>query len=210
MSPPSGKAMRSTVFAWRRGHRRRVLEDFANAVDLSHFRKRYEELFKLQGTSDDELRDFQRELRGVWHPTHAETVSVKAGIDSLFQRWFEWSPRGDWHFPRMVVSRLKRMEGAYVYPNPYHFGVSLAWALVEAGPRLAKCRNSECPAPYFLRNRAKQQYCERKACAAYGQRQHKLKWWEKHKAEQLGKRKAERRRKARTASGKKSQRKRGK
>ena len=41
------------------------------------------------------------------------------------------------------------------------------------------CGNPDCPAPYFLRKRKDQKYCERGSCSAYAQRQYALGWWER-------------------------------
>jgi hypothetical protein len=43
----------------------------------------------------------------------------------------------------------------------------------------AKCANPECPAPYFLKKRITQKYCEAGECVAWAQRQSALKWWHK-------------------------------
>jgi hypothetical protein len=41
------------------------------------------------------------------------------------------------------------------------------------------CGNPDCPAPYFLRKRKDQKYCERGSCSAYAQRQYALGWWKR-------------------------------
>jgi hypothetical protein len=50
--------------------------------------------------------------------------------------------------------------------------------LLNSADRALVCRNPECPAPLFFRNRRKrrQTYCSPK-CSGFGQRQAKLKWW---------------------------------
>jgi hypothetical protein len=39
------------------------------------------------------------------------------------------------------------------------------------------CGYPDCPAPYFLKRRKDQKFCERGSCTAYAQRQYALKWW---------------------------------
>jgi hypothetical protein len=45
--------------------------------------------------------------------------------------------------------------------------------------RLRVCARPECPHPYFVARHLKQQYCN-DSCAAWGQRQWKLRWWAEH------------------------------
>jgi hypothetical protein len=42
------------------------------------------------------------------------------------------------------------------------------------------CANPECAAPYFIRKRSTQKYCEAGPCVAYGARQRANKWWGQH------------------------------
>jgi len=46
-----------------------------------------------------------------------------------------------------------------------------------AAGKLGVCGNPDCPAPYFLKRRRNQKYCERGSCTAYAQRQYSLKSW---------------------------------
>jgi hypothetical protein len=41
------------------------------------------------------------------------------------------------------------------------------------------CGNPECTAPYFIAAKRSLKYCS-DVCSRYGQRQHKLKWWNEH------------------------------
>ncbi len=42
------------------------------------------------------------------------------------------------------------------------------------------CANPECAAPYFIRKRNTQKYCDAGPCLAYGARQRANKWWGEH------------------------------
>jgi hypothetical protein len=60
------------------------------------------------------------------------------------------------------------------------------WSLIcvlflmdHAAGKTGVCGNPECPAPYFLRKRKDQKYCERGKCSAYAQRKYALGWWER-------------------------------
>lgn len=42
------------------------------------------------------------------------------------------------------------------------------------------CANPECAAPYFIRKRNTQKYCEAGPCVEYGARQRANRWWHEH------------------------------
>lgn len=69
-------------------------------------------------------------------------------------------------------------DGTYsVEPSDMFFPLSLAIAAGEWMAKMMVCGNPDCPAPYFLKTRKTQRFCERGPCVAYGQRQHALNWW---------------------------------
>jgi hypothetical protein len=43
--------------------------------------------------------------------------------------------------------------------------------------KIGVCENPGCPAPYFLKGRKDQKYCELGPCTEYAHRQYALKWW---------------------------------
>jgi hypothetical protein len=45
------------------------------------------------------------------------------------------------------------------------------------GGKLGKCENPDCPAPYFLKKRKTQRFCDSELCTAFAQSQYALKWW---------------------------------
>jgi len=53
------------------------------------------------------------------------------------------------------------------------------------------CGNPDCPAPYYLKGRSSQKYCDLSPCMEYAHRQHALKWWretgQKRRAKKRGK-----------------------
>jgi hypothetical protein len=69
------------------------------------------------------------------------------------------------------------------------------------GERLRVCSRPACSHPYFVARHLKQTYCS-DACAQWGQRQWKLKWWAEHGTEWRDKRAAARRKKSSIAKEK--------
>jgi hypothetical protein len=47
--------------------------------------------------------------------------------------------------------------------------------------RLALCINPDCQAPYFVRKRKTQKYCESGPCKEQAQREQKREWWTRHR-----------------------------
>jgi hypothetical protein len=57
--------------------------------------------------------------------------------------------------------------------------ICLLFLMDHSAGKTGVCGNPECPAPYFLRKRKDQKYCERGKCSAYAQRRYALGWWER-------------------------------
>lgn len=58
--------------------------------------------------------------------------------------------------------------------------------------KIGVCENPGCPAPYFLKGRRDQKYCELGPCTEYAHRQYALKWWrEKGQRRRAKKRKSQ-------------------
>jgi len=164
--------------------RRELLLDLANLPDdrCAPFRRRYRALLGLPD-SDARLLRYRDQLRHLWVNIH----------DASLARWVE-----DVHESRERVWLLGYLRGApYVNPNYFLFPLALSSGATELTAKMAVCANPKCPEPYFLKNRGTQRFCDRRACLAYGQRQHKLRWWQKHEAEQLKAKKAKKRKKPR-------------
>jgi hypothetical protein len=50
--------------------------------------------------------------------------------------------------------------------------------LIDAGAgKIGKCANPGCDAPYFLKSRRNQKFCETGECVVWAQRQYALNWW---------------------------------
>jgi len=76
--------------------------------------------------------------------------------------------------------------------------ICVLFLLDRIAGKTAVCANPECPAPYFLRKRKDQKFCERGPCSAYAQRRYALGWWERKGYELRAKRS-----KAKSAKGRK-------
>jgi hypothetical protein len=50
------------------------------------------------------------------------------------------------------------------------------------------CANPNCQAPYFLKQRNTQKFCERSSCTEYAQRQYALTWWRREGSRRRAKR----------------------
>lgn len=156
---------------WAAARRALMLDDLANLPDdaVGLFWKKWGKEY-IQSNSDRPLISYRDELRKIW----SLPISYKPDADTLVNvtqtRWLaETRQRSTW-----------RTWAGCVFPNFRLLPLSLAVAVGELAPRMAICANQECPQRYFLRKRRKQGFCDRPACIAYGQRQHKLKWWKEN------------------------------
>lgn len=189
------KLQRAIIRRVRSKWGRNMLLDLANldSGDWQRFRKRWA-VFLPPGfvgqDDDDRLRIWRDELRQVW------SLGPEAG--RILDRWVKRDPHdpGRWWVPLWLVDK------DFIEPNPGHLPFVLALTVRDLAGKLGHCPNPECPAPYFIKNRKNQKFCDRPACTAYGQREHKRKWWSQHGARWRAGRRAEKsvRKKKRTIS----------
>jgi hypothetical protein len=114
--------------------------------------------------------EFRDELRQLWQAGMERSPLAGA----MLRHWVHWcsvNHRPTWTVPSWA-------DGTFtVEPNYYIFPLALATASGEWMSKMAVCGNPGCPAPYFLKARRTQQFCEVPVCIAYGQKQHKREWW---------------------------------
>jgi hypothetical protein len=121
--------------------------------------------------------------------------------DTLRRAWM-----GDREAMRGIEAQIQ--DALEANPSVRAGGIELAtenlWSLIcmlflldHAGGKTAVCANPDCPAPYFLRKRKDQKFCEMGQCTAHAQRQYALKWWRKEGPERRAKRLKEQSRKRR-------------
>lgn len=155
------------------GHRAELLLDLANLSDnnCELFRSRWYKRFKLiwPDESDSSLLEYRDQLRKIW--SHDDPFGE---VLHNWLRQVRLSQQPSW-----ILSAFA--DGTHsAVPNYLFLPLSLAMGASELAPKMAVCANLECPQSYFLKKRKTQKFCDRPACLAYGQREHKKKWWHDH------------------------------
>jgi hypothetical protein len=163
---------------WGKVHEQLLL-DLVSVSDDScgRFRKRFPIL--VPGMNDSSILKFRDQLRKFWESEElTRFLWLECWVHEAHQ-----SPLPSWN----VVTYA---DGTHsIIPNSNLFPLSLAFAASELSPRMGICSNPDCPQTYFLKGRKTQRFCDWSICAAFGQRQHKLKWWDAHKEDLRTKRK---------------------
>lgn len=155
---------------WSAKRREKLLRDLANLNDAGSCKRFWEAHFWLDAEPDQALLRLRDELRNVWG-----NLSASEEVDGTLRQW--------------LGGEIAKGRPAFVpydplntmVPNPWNLRVTLAFAVLDSFQKLGTCGNPKCPRPYFFRSRAGQQFCNRKACLTYGQREHKLRWWHTHR-----------------------------
>ncbi len=117
------------------------------------------------------MYEYRDSLRRIWEGDRQAMLDVVCD-------WVKQANKRD-PFHAMVYTN-SRGQSVFVAPNYGILPLSLALGVSELWSNMAVCGNPECPNRYFLKGRKTQRYCDRPACAAYGQRQHKLNWWKEN------------------------------
>jgi hypothetical protein len=149
-------------------------------VDIANLRDGAERWFwhkwerdYIQTSWNRSLTEYRNELRAIWAVPLSRTHTQLTLADIRLRTWLveaQAHSRQTWVF-----------WSGCVYPDYRNLPLSLAVAVSELAPQMAKCENPECPSTYFLRGRKTQRFCDRPACIAYGQREHKRKWWNQNR-----------------------------
>jgi hypothetical protein len=157
---------------WRRKYRE-TLQELANLSDSDskRFMDRVGSRHYWLRSFRSALLQYRDDLRKVWSGDHETT-------ERAIHRWIqEATEEPAWH----VVSGTNHGRWYWnVLPNYAVFPLALALGVSELQPRMAICKNPGCPNKYFLKARKTQRFCDRPACSACGQREHKRKWWSEH------------------------------
>jgi hypothetical protein len=168
---------------------RDVLLDLANLGDrdCQQFRQRWQVFLAPAPLEQDggRILAWRDKLRKVWSavsvfcqtaPQRSEDqmcaiLGNEVGV--ILDSWMEEVPydSNQWHMPLWIIHR------DFMEPNPGRLGFVLALTIRDLWSKLGHCPNPECPHPYFIKGRKNQRFCDRPACAAHGQREHKRKWW---------------------------------
>jgi len=142
---------------------------FANMRDepesIAAFVKRWGPIV-APGLGDDHdlklARAFRHALRAAW-------AGDKAALE-MMQR----------HVGKVIATI--RVSGGRIEVEPAETWVTayLLFLQDHSEDRPGICANPECVAPYFIRKRNTQKYCEAGPCVAYSARQRANKWWHEH------------------------------
>ncbi len=154
---------------------------------------RYEPAFRRM-LSERQSLDYVKKFRNLWerrlyvYEDDEELLALRDDLREVFETGeamkflSKWGgararKRSDPGLLRIVQVQLYGKQ----FPLPeIDLRLVISMAILASLPRMTRCANPECPSPYFLRSKKTQRFCERPACAAYGQRQHKLNWWRTH------------------------------
>ena len=158
------------------------LRDDGSERFLRKFKGYYaaEDIRALTNTGQLKIYEYRDVLRKIW----AGDGHVAANAVS------DWIIETNKRQPfRAMVSSDHTGTTVHVEPNYSILPLSLALGVSELWPKMAICGNPACRS-YFFKGRNTQRFCDRGACTAYGQREHKKKWWNEHGAEWKQKRDA--------------------
>jgi len=148
---------------------RRMLSKRQSVQYLKKFRDRWEQdLYVYE--DDDELLDLRDDLRQVFE---------SGDPTNFLSRWGRARARKRSDPGRLRIVLVQLYGKRFPLPE-IDLRLVISMAVLGALPQMRRCANPDCHSPYFLADRKTQQYCDRPACAAYGQRQHKLNWWRMH------------------------------
>jgi hypothetical protein len=153
---------------------REILIELANLRDDScgRFRRRFRMLDVSARKDDSAILHFRDQLRVLWRREKEEDRFIPLHEwlnNSCMNRQQTWS----------VCSNA---GGTYsVEPRYSILPLTLALSASVWQAKMAVCENPNCAQKYFLKGRRTQRFCDRELCAAYGQRQHKLNWWNENR-----------------------------
>jgi hypothetical protein len=179
---------------WRPKQRKTLLE-LANLsdTDQKRFMAQVGSRYYWNRSFRSSPREYRDDLRKIW----------SGDLETTQRAMHRWTNQANEEPAWFLSSRVEHGRHYWsVLPNYAVFPLALALGVSELRPKMAICENPGCPNKYFLKERITQRFCDRPACTAYGQREHKRKWWSEH-----GKEWKQSRVGNRTASGKKHQKK---
>lgn len=167
--PQIKKLVRTEAERFWAKRRKEILLELVSLRDDScaRFRRRFPMLNVSVHKEDEEILKFRNVLQQLWRGD-VRTFAVVASWVRYAQLQHTWTV-GTWADGTLSVQ-----------PNYCLFPLCLAIAASEWGGKMTTCANPDCPQPYFLKGRKTQRFCDRPACIAYGQREHKRNWWSEH------------------------------
>jgi len=155
---------------------RDILIELANLRDDScpRFRRRFPMLDVSIRKEDSAILHFRDQLQRLWRREKEQ---------DRFAPLHEWLNHSCMN-RQQTWGVASNADGTYsVEPMYTILALTLGLAASVWQAKMAVCENPDCLQKYFLRGRRTQRFCDREVCAAYGQRQHKLKWWKENRQE---------------------------
>jgi hypothetical protein len=117
--------------------------------------------------------------------------------------------RKSWYDEKLHPLRVLHIEDSFDFSVEFHVQLQLESGTVDLVPgdlwtlicflfqrdyyKLGYCENPDCPAPYFVKKRKTQKFCEAGPCVAFKQRKYALGWWNTEGKQRRQKRQQERR-----------------
>jgi hypothetical protein len=153
---------------------RATLIELANLRDDSceRFRRRCHMLHISVKEDDSVILHFRDQLRRLWRKEKEEDRVAP------LHEWLDHSRVNG----QQTWSVATNSDGTYsVEPRYSILPLTLALSASVWQAKMGVCENPSCSQKYFLKDRRTQLFCDREVCAAYGQRQHKLNWWNKNR-----------------------------
>lgn len=157
---------------WRKKQRKTLLE-LANLsdLDLKRFMAQVGSRYYWNRSLRSSVGEYRDDLRKIWSGDF-ETAQM------AMQRWTDQANQEPAWFLSSGAEHGKHYWS--VLPNYAILPLALVIGVSELQSKMAICENPGCPNKYFLKERKTQRFCDVPACAAYGQREHKRKWWSEH------------------------------
>ncbi|MBZ5698675.1 MAG: hypothetical protein LAN18_09030 [Acidobacteriia bacterium] len=130
------------------------------------------------------------------HPAFAQNIAEVADRQSVLRRAWLIGIGGDFEGRAFRVG---------FFPSHVSLTTDDLWQFIcylfkcdDWDEKIGVCGNPGCSAPYFVKKRIDQKYCEKGACTDYAHQQHALKWWretgQRRRAKKRGKSPRKRRR----------------
>ena len=108
------------------------------------------------------------------------------GVDYTFRDSLRKAWKGDLHSLQYLQDQVAvymhpgwkfERDRIRVFPENLWSVVCITFLQDHAAGRTGVCGNPNCPAPYFIKQRRTQKFCEAGPCVAYAQRLYALSWW---------------------------------
>jgi hypothetical protein len=166
---------------------------FANMLDAPEEVKAFSKRWAVRPVDSDPLEPLLIPIRNIiriaWRAgSNLDTISK--GPARLHPELALLISKHEREFVPFRPSASIRVSAGRVEIEPDHWWQT-AWLLYlrdRTQGKTAFCANPDCLAPYFIRKRRTQKFCE-SGCVEYGARERAKKWWKLHGAEWRSRRK---------------------